>query len=155
MMKRLILASTSPRRRALLKQAGIPFTAVASAYREDMHRHTNPVALVRELSQGKARAVARRFPRAVVLAADTVVVAGSRVLGKPRTRTEARDQLRILNGTTHTVLTGFTILEREKKKEITRVVATKVFFRKIGTQEMNTYLASGRWRGFAGGRRLL
>lgn len=149
-MLRIILASSSPRRRALLRQLGLTFSVVASGYRENLALHRNPGELVTALSCGKARDVARRYPHALVIAADTIVAAGREVLGKPRSRTEARVQLEKLNGRAHEVLTGFTIIHGETKRAVTRVVRTKVYFRALARPEIDSYVRSKKWQGFAG-----
>ncbi|MFA4873377.1 MAG: Maf family protein [Patescibacteria group bacterium] len=149
-MQHIILASASPRRRALLRQFGIPFSVIKSAYRENLKRYKNPVALVKALSLGKARAVAAQHRDALVIAADTVVVAGRTILGKPRSREEARQQLQMLNGKAHTVLTGFTVIGKQARLIVTRAVRTKVYFRKLNRKDIERYLKSNKWRGFAG-----
>lgn len=149
-MQQIILASTSPRRRFLLKQLGIHFSVVKSTYRENMKSYKDPVALVKALSLGKARAVAAKYRNALVIAADTVVVAGHTILGKPRSHEEARYQLQLLNGRAHTVLTGFTIIGNRQHLIVTRAVRTKVYFRKLSFKGIEHYLKSNKWRGFAG-----
>ena len=149
-MQHIILASASPRRRALLRQAGLSFSAVGSRYRENLGLHKNPEDVVHALSRGKAYDVAARYPRAFVIAADTVVAVGNEVLGKPRSQTEARMQLEKLNGRMHVVCTGFTLIDGKTHRMVTRVVRTKVYFRKLTRDEIARYVASRKWRGFAG-----
>src|SRR3989338_504274 len=149
-MQHIILASASPRRLALLRQAGLSFSAVGSRDRENLGLHKNPEDVVHALSPRKAYDVAGRYPRAFVIAADTVVAVGNEVLGKPRSQTEALMQLEKLNGRMHVVCTGFTLIYGKTHRMVTRVVRTKVYFRKLTRDEIARYVASRKWRGFAG-----
>ncbi len=113
-MKRIILASASPRRRELLEQVGIPFTVDTSDADETMPEGCAPAEYVEELSGRKARAVAGRHPDEIVLGADTIVALGDKILGKPKDSDEAYDMLCMLSGRTHTVYTGVTIIYPQK-----------------------------------------
>ena len=139
-MRKIILASTSPRRKALLGLLGIPFTVESSNYKENMKLRLAPVALVKTLSQGKAEAVAKCHKDAIVIAADTIVVLKNKSLGKPKDARDAKRTLKMLSGKTNTVLTGYTVIDTKKKKRISGVVATKVHFRKMTEEEINWYV---------------
>ena len=106
MQKRLILASASPRRKDMLQDLGVRFTVVTSPFQEASHSGKQaPGEHVCENARGKARAVAPRYTRAVVVGADTVVVYRGRVLGKPASRDDAFAYMELLNGRTHAVYT--------------------------------------------------
>ncbi len=141
-MKPIILASASPRRKELLTQIGLKFEAEPSNFREEMHPELTLQQLARFFSREKAQAVARRHGNALVIAADTFGVFRGQILGKPHTEAEARDTLTMLNGKMHTVITGFTIIDTETNRTISRSVATRVYFRRLTTTEINAYVKS-------------
>jgi len=136
----LVLASTSPQRRAILEQLGLPFEVVAPRYDE---RGTDPV----EHAVGKARSVvADERP---VLGVDTIVSCGDRVLGKPLTAAEAEAMLEFLGGKTHEVVSGLCL--RTPAWEIVGSEITRVTFRPLTARDLAWYVASGEWEGRAGG----
>ncbi len=142
----LVLASTSPQRRAILTQLEIPFTVRAPDYDEHDPPDADPIQLVRAHAGGKARSV--HEPGAVTLGVDTTVHLGGRVYGKPDDVAAAGRMLRELGGRTHHVVSGlcllgpgFAVLEHE---------VTRVTFRPLADLELDAYLASGEWRGRAG-----
>ena len=141
-MKPIILASASPRRQELLTQIGLKFAVEPSEYQEEMHPELTPQQLARFLSREKAQAVARRHGNALVIAADTFGVFRGKIVGKPHTEAEARDMLTMLNGKMHTVITGFTIIDTETNRTISRSVATRVYFRRLTAAEINAYVKS-------------
>jgi septum formation protein len=138
----LILASTSPRRRAILEQLRIPFDVVEPLYEE---REGDPVAH----AVGKARSVAGLAGDRPVLGCDTEVVCGGRVYGKPENESDAEEMLDSLGGTTHEVVSGLVVLTpgwEEVHREVTLVT-----FRPLDARDLAHYLASGEWEGRAGG----
>ena len=142
----LVLASTSPQRRAILEQLQIPFVVVAPAYVEDDELDVEPSELVCRHAQGKARSVHRHGQ--LTLAVDTTVVLDGRVYGKPADRSDAGRMLRELAGRTHTVLSGLCLLSDEW--EALESQRTAVTFRKLRPETVEQYLASGEWEGRAG-----
>lgn len=138
---RLILASASPRREALLRQLGVAFTVVPSDLAEQMPAGP-PEESARALALAKARAVAGRIGSGVVLAADTVVVLGGSVLGKPADRDDARRMLRALCGRTHEVITGVALVEVPDRRESSAAVVTRVRMVQYGEEEIEAYLAT-------------
>ncbi len=148
---RLILASASPRRLELLKQIGIVPDAVDPAdIDEAQHRGELPLALAKRLALAKALEVAKRHPGAFVLAADTVVACGRRVLPKPEDEATARKCLDLLSGRRHRVLGGVAAIAPDGRKAL-RVVDTVVTFKRLTDAEIGAYLGSGEWQGKAGG----
>jgi septum formation protein len=146
-MKRLVLASASPRRLALLGQIGIiPDAVVAADIDEAPRPKERPRALALRLARAKAQAVDE--PDAVVIAGDTVVALGRRLLGKPRDQAEARAFLELLSGRSHRVLTGVAVAANGALRA--RVVETRVAFKVLSQTEIETYIESGEWRGKAG-----
>jgi len=140
-MKRLILASASPRRRKMLRELGIACTAVASSFQEPPHvSGQSPSRYVQHSAAAKAKNVAQRFKNALVIGADTVVVHRGRVLGKPRTRQEAFAYMRMLNGATHAVYSGLAIINTENQTVLTGYEKTLVTFRKLTDYEIQAYL---------------
>ncbi len=144
----LLLASTSPQRTAILHQLGIPHDVVAPDYEEHDPPGADPVELVRTHAREKARSVAAADHRPV-LAVDTAVVLGSRVLGKPRNAEDAFEMLDALSGETHVVVSGLCL--RTVAWEVVEHAATRVTFRPLTPREIGLYLASGEWEGRAGG----
>lgn len=148
---RLVLASASPRRLDLLAQIGVTPAAVDPAHIDETplpRELPGPHAL--RLAQAKARAVADRHPGAFVLAADTVVACGRRILPKAESDRDARFCLNLLAGRRHRVLGGISVIAPDGR-EAHRLVTTTVTFKNLDDGEKAAYLASGEWRGKAGG----
>ncbi len=139
----LILASKSPRRRALLEQMGLTdFRIVVPDIEEYMDRDLPPAELVRQISEEKARAVAAQVgPEAVVIAADTVVALDGAVLGKPADKEEAFRMLSLLSDSRHQVYTGLTVLHGEQCDSVWE--ETAVTFRALTAEEIEAYIATG------------
>jgi septum formation protein len=150
-VKEIVLASASPRRKELLEQIGLRFEVEPSDYQEDITPGSDPHETAKKLSLGKARAAARKHRNALIIAADTFVVFGDRVLGKPHTNAEAREMLRTLNGQAHSVITGFTILDTETGKVLSRSVETRVHMMKLTLKEIDSYVRSKEPLDKAGG----
>ena len=136
----LILASASPRRKALLSLFGIPFTVRAADIDETMDPGKPPFDEVARVSLSKALAV-RREEGDIVIAADTIVVCQGKVLGKPHSEAEAASMLRLLSGRDHQVMTGCTILYGDRVETFTEV--TSLHFRSLSEKEIQKYVQSG------------
>ena len=136
----LILASQSPRRRELLGLTGLEFVVRAADIDETMDPGRAPFDEVARVSRLKAEAVARK-PEDVVIAADTIVVCGGEVLGKPRNEADAFRILSLLSGCHHEVMTGMTVACGDKV--ITHTEVTKIHFRELHPEEIRAYIASG------------
>ena len=146
----LILASASPRRLALLEQIDIkPDKVVPAAIYESPLKDELPRAHAARLSREKSQAIAAGNPAATVLAADTVVACGRRILGKAETEAEAEKFLHLLSGRRHKVIGGIAIC-LPGGKVMERVVETTVQFKRLTEDEMKTYIDSGEWRDKAG-----
>jgi septum formation protein len=141
--KPIVLASASPWRKEILEKTGLPFTVDASGCDEEIVTALSPHDLARRLSRRKAAEVASRYKAAIVIAADTFIVLGKRIFGKPGTAAEARRMLNALNGKKHLVITGFTIIDSGTDKRLTRSIETTVYFRKMTQGEINGYPRSG------------
>ncbi len=150
-MARLILASASPRRLALLAQVGIVPDAVDPADLDETPLPAERAAdHARRLARGKAVAVAARHPGALVLAADTVVAVGRRILPKAEAEAEARACLALLSGRRHRVVTAVALVAAEGRLREAVSLST-VTFKRLEPDEIDRYLAGGEWRGKAGG----
>ena len=136
----LILASASPRRKALLSLFGIPFTVRAADIDETMDPEKPPFDEVARVSRSKALAVGRG-KEDIVIAADTIVVCQGKVLGKPHSEAEAASMLRLLSGRDHQVMTGCTILYGDRVETFTEV--TSLHFRPLSEKEIQKYVQSG------------
>jgi septum formation protein len=145
----LLLASTSPQRRAILEQLGLPFDVVAPRYEEHDEPGADPVELVREHALGKARSAADGAGDRPVLGVDTTVVLDGAVFGKPPDATEAEQMLAQLSGRTHTVVSGLCLVT--PGWELVEHDATAVRFRALSPRDVAAYVASGEWEGRAGG----
>lgn len=153
---RLVLASASPRRVELLQQIGItPDRLFPAEIDETPKSREHPRTLARRLAIEKARKSAERLltleqSPSFILAADTVVASGRLVLNKAEDIADAANSLRRLSGRMHRVYTGVCLIT-PKKREVVRLVETRVRFKRISREEIESYLASGEWRGKAGG----
>jgi septum formation protein len=147
----LFLASASPRRLELLKQAGIiPDRIVPAAIDETPLPHEIPAVYAKRIAAAKAKKVAAEYPHALVLAADTVVALGRRILPKAETVEEARACLALLSGRRHKVLTAVSIISNADR-HISRLVTSVVRFKRLSQPEIAAYLATNEWQGKAGG----
>ncbi len=137
----IVLASRSPRRRALLRVLRVPFRCVVGADEEDNQTQLRPHALVVRHARAKVAAVAARVRRGVLVGADTLVVQGTQVFGKPRSRNEAYRMLRALEGRSHSVYTGVAVLDCATQRWRTAHVRTRVTMRALTTREMTRYFS--------------
>jgi septum formation protein len=137
----LVLASASPRRAELLRNAGIPFIVAPSDLPEVRGRNESPEQFVRRVAREKAIAVSKVYPGRIVLGADTDVIVDDKVLGKPRDAGDAKDMLRLLSGRIHVVMTAVALLG--SGVDDTRVESTAVKFVEITEEEIAAYVASG------------
>lgn len=154
---KLVLASASPRRLALLEQIGVrPDALLPASLDETPRRNERPRSLALRLAEEKAREGARLAAQdaalagALILAADTVVAVGRRILPKAETPEEAADCLRLLSGRAHRVSTAICLATRRGALK-SRLVETRLRFKRLSEREIESYLASGEWTGKAGG----
>nr|VFJ53962.1 MAG: septum formation protein [Candidatus Kentron sp. DK] len=149
----LILASQSPRRRRLLTEAGYTFTIIAppESAEDGQRPGESPEDMVMRLARQKAAQVAADIRRGIIIGCDTVVVRGREILGKPRDEPDARRMLRRLAGHQSHVLGGLCLWEAGGARHEVRLARTTLAVAPLTDQETNNYLASGRWRGKAGG----
>ena len=144
----ILLASTSPQRRAILEQLGVPFDVVAPRYVEHDPPEADAVELVRAHAQGKARSVAAEAGERPVLGVDTAVVLAGRIYGKCANAEEATDMLIALGGRTHAVVSGLCLAT--PGWEVVEHASTRVTFRSLTPRDVAMYVASGEWEGRAG-----
>ncbi len=150
-MPRLILASASPRRLELLRQIGVvPDAVVPALVDESVRPRELPRAHAARLAAAKAQAVAARFPDDFVLAADTVVACGRRILPKALDAAAARACLGLLSGRRHRVIGGVVLMAPGGRSAV-RLVTTTVAMKRLTSDEIAAYLASGEWHDKAGG----
>lgn len=148
---RLILASASPRRADLLRQIGLtPDLIEAAEIDESAQSGERPRALASRLAAAKAAVIATKFPDDYVLAADTVVACGIRILPKAESEDEARRCLALLSGRRHRVFSGL-CLHGPGGRRASKCIVTAVTFKRLSAAELAWYLASDEWRGKAGG----
>ena len=140
---KLILASSSPRRAEILRDAGISFSVLSSAIDETPIPGETPQQHVQRLADAKGELVAARaVGPSLIISADTVVVLDGQILGKPRSTEEARHMLELFSGRTHSVVTGVTVLRLPEMQRRQFVETTLVHFSKLSSQEISRYLAT-------------
>lgn len=156
---RLILGSTSPFRQTLLRNAGLTFEAVKPDFEEWLPQGSLPDSVALMLAEGKAEAVAEKYPDAVVIGADQVGECDGVLLGKAENAAAARAQLKSLLGRTHRLITGAVLIgatpEDGGARATLRIVEeTRITFRPLSDEALDAYVATGEWEGCAGSYRL-
>jgi septum formation protein len=144
----LILASTSPQRKAILEQLGIPFDVVAPRYDEETPERADAVEVVRDHATAKAHSVADDAGDRPVLGVDTAVVLDGRIFGKPSGPAAAEQMLERLSGQAHLVVSGLCLLT--PAWEVVEHESTRVLFRDLTPRDLAAYVAGGEWEGRAG-----
>lgn len=139
---RFYLASASPRRAELLKQVGIDHEVIIPDVEEKIDQDLPPGQLAVLLASLKARAVADRLNKGLVLAADTLVIHNNKAIGKPRDRAEAREMLQFLSGDHHLVITGLCIINLDEGREASSFSETKVWMKKLAAETIDCYVES-------------
>lgn len=150
MERKLILASASPRRKALLEKVGIEVDIVLSEVEETVRRGEDPKKHVLRMAREKTEDVASRFPDRWVIGADTIVVVDREILRKPETAREARHMLSLLSGRDHLVFTGYAIAMRKRAVFMNDVVETRVRVKRLSTGEIDWYVRTEEPFGKAG-----
>jgi septum formation protein len=150
-MDTIILASKSPRRKEILTQIGIPFIQYSQDVDEDPAEKRSIRSAVIEIARRKANAASDPFSTGIVLGVDTVVYFNRSILGKPGTPAEARRFIKILSGNRHQVFSGITLKNITTGTYVSGCSVTNVQFRRLTSDEMDTYIESGEWRDKAGG----
>ena len=150
--KQIILASSSPRRKELLNRLSLNFKIDSSEINEDKYSADTPSELVELLAKEKAKDVGRKYHDAIIIAADTIVVCGEQILGKPKNKKDAFEMLEKLSGSEHLVYTGiaFNIIEDETIKIISDLDYSIVKMRNYKSDEIKRYLNTGEYKGKAG-----
>ncbi|AGL02652.1 Maf family protein [Desulfoscipio gibsoniae] len=141
-MPNIYLASSSPRRRELLNQIGLPYTVITIEVDESLPSGLSPAEQVVALSRRKAGAAAQKLSEGVVIAADTVVVQNGEVLGKPADETEAMSMLERLQGAIHEVFTGITVMDLPGGRVLSDYECTEVQMREVSKDELARYIAT-------------
>lgn len=163
MQRQIILASISPRRKQLMELLKIKFKVVDSRYREVMSPHMRHGDLVKFLALGKAQAAAKKYmdsrlrgngKGAIIIAADSMVSFRGKIIGKPKTVTQARLMLKNFSGKAHYLITGAVVMDASTKQVLTAISKTKIFFKKLSEQDISDYVNSGEPFDKAGGYNL-
>lgn len=140
---KLVLASASPRRAQILRDAGISFSILSSAVDETPYSNETPQQMVQRLANAKAElAAARAVGPAILVAADTVVVVDGQILGKPRSTDDARRMLQLFSGRTHSVITGVSVIRLPEMERRQFLEITLVTFAPLSRDEISRYLAT-------------
>lgn len=151
MSKKIILASASPRRKELLKKIFPSFRVIPSQVNESLIKGKTPEIIAIKTALAKALTVAVRNKKALVIGADTIVVLGQKILGKPANTRAARRMLLSLRGKAHRVITGLAVIDPAQQRVLTSRVVTKIKVRRFPLEEMEKYLSSGKPLDKAGG----
>jgi septum formation protein len=139
----LILASSSPRRKKLLRQVGLSFLVKPSSVEERFRSTESPAQNAKRIAMEKALNVRDSLKSGIIIGADTIVVLGKTILGKPKDKEDAQRMLRMLSGKTHRVYTGFALVDVETGRRYAGVEETSVTFRKLSADEIRRYVTSG------------
>ena len=142
-MRKVILASKSPRRKELLERVGLKFEIRVSEFDEKSIPQSDPTEFVETVSREKAKTIAEQIWDAIIIAADTIIVVDGKIIGKPQSKENAKEILQKLSGRDHLVITGFTIMDSKAKVLTTRSVKSKVYFRELSEEEIDVYVATG------------
>lgn len=157
-MQPIILASSSPRRQEILKLLNIPFQVVLPNYTEEYPDDIELEEVPEFLATRKVNAVARAAPAGTeypwILGADTAIIKGNKILGKPKDQEEAFSYIKDLQGKTHKVVTGLALFNSELHYVSNRTATTEVTFAKMSDEEIKWYISTGEWHGVAGGYRI-
>lgn len=148
----LVLASASPRRAELLREAGYRFQVVDPPIEEpgDEHRHVAAGLHAESLAYFKARSVEDDHPNKTILAADTIAVLNGQIIGKPVDAADARRILKLLSGTIHDVITGVVLLSPNGARRIMQHDVSRIRVRRLSDEAVEAYLTTGQWQGKAG-----
>jgi|SRR5581483_11149788 len=149
-MRKIILASASPRRKKLLEQIGLKFSVVESNFPEDLEMNLAPAKLAEHLSLKKAETVAKKYKDAIIIGADTLVCFKNKIYGKPKDKKDAAYMLSLFSGTKHEIMSAFTIIDTSSNKILTSFEKAIVFFRKMTKEEIEWYVNTGEPMGKAG-----
>jgi septum formation protein len=141
--RRLVLASSSPRRAKILRDAGVDFEIRVPPEVEKDANWSDPVEHVLSLSKAKAESVARQMKEGIILGADTVVVLNGEILGKPKDKEDAFLILTRLGGKTHTVFTGITLVSKRDNRVLSDHDSTQVEFNRLDREKIESYIATG------------
>jgi len=140
---KLVLASSSPRREEILNQLKLKFTIVPGKIDESTYNSSKPEELVKTLAVEKARSVSGLVEDALIIAADTVVVYGDEILGKPADQAEAKEQLKLLSGREHNVITGIAVLDSETGEVLVERNVTRVKMLEFNEEKIDKYISTG------------
>jgi len=146
----LVLASISPRRKAILKQIGIPFDTAESMIEETLYGETQPADIACHIATRKVESIQHTYKNRWILGADTIVVINKTIFGKPKNPGECRDMLHLLKGKTHEVITGFCIHDPGKKLVHLEAVMTEVKIKELSNIEIEAYINTDEPFGKAG-----
>ena len=141
--KKIILASSSPRRVALLRSLGITFLVMPSNVDEEGVSAASPNAYTKKLAALKAEGTARMVKNGIIIGADTTVVLGKRILNKPKDKADAMRMLRLLSGRTHKVVTGLCVLNKYTNEKVMAAVSTRIRFKRLSDKVIIDYIKTG------------
>jgi septum formation protein len=142
-MRKIVLASASPRRKRLLEQLGLEFEVDPSLFQETVEPGVSPQKLACSIAAAKAEAVAARHPDAIIIAADSFIDLDGHILGKPHTPEEARRMLGDLSGRSHIAVTGLALVDTATGRTYSRYMETRVDMKRLTSEEIDAYVKTG------------
>lgn len=140
----IILASNSPRRKSLLELIDLPFKVITSSVHEDFNIDLKPIEFAKHYAKLKALDVAEKYPKSLVIGADTIVVLDNKIIGKPINKNDSKLMLRKLSGRTHTVITGVSLVWQEKNVAEVFSAETAVTFQNLTNEQIQYYIDNYR-----------
>lgn len=149
-MRNIILASASPRRLEILRQCGIEPIIIKNNIQESIQSYEKPEQIAMSLSFKKALDVSKHLKSGLVIGADTIVVIEKTILGKPESELHAREMIKILSGKSHSVITGFSIIDIENRIKIVDYETSQVLFNELSENEIDSYINSREYLDKAG-----
>ncbi len=153
-MSKLVLASTSPRRKEILQSLKLDFSVFKPVFDENSVKEQEPVELCKKIAKGKALSACSVFDKALIFSADTLVFCGDCIFGKPKTRIEAKEMLLALSGAEHRVVTALCCIDCKTGRIVERQSISRVWFKKMSSAELDFYLDTEEWKGVAGAYRI-
>ena len=146
----LILASSSPRRKELLNQIGVPFKVIHPSVEEEAFPFKNPTQYATDISRAKAMSIPG-YDKEIIMGVDTIVIIKGKPYGKPKNKLEAEKYITLLNGSKHKVISGITMVKKCTDETISKTTTTIVEFKKLTKREIELYVQNEKnWSGYAG-----
>lgn len=153
-MKKIVLASASPRRKNILKSLGLEFTVEPVNFDEEAVEADTPIEKCIKIARGKAQEALKKNYSGFIIAADTLIFKDTVIFGKPKNKTEAEEMLKFYSNTYHNVITAISCIDVLSGKIYEETSITKVYFKDLTDEEINGYIKTNEWQDAAGGYKI-